>query len=145
MSKFDSSQKIGDIVVRFPKAADIFKEKKIDFCCGGDKPLIDAINEKGLNETEIINSLNTLYEEYAINADAKDWTQAPIEELEKEHIAAGDILKELEKVTSDYLIPDDVCGTFEMTYAKLKEMESDLFQHIHLENNILFPRLRALL
>jgi len=67
-----------------------------------------------------------------------------IRELEEEHTGAGDILKELRKVTDDYAVPDDGCPTFKLTYDKLQEMESDLFQHIHLENNILFPRLFGL-
>lgn len=232
MNKFTSTQKIGEIVATFPKATDIFLEYRIDFCCGGDRPLIEAIEERGLNETDIVNSLNKLYEEFINSSESKDknWKEAPfdelvdqivnkhhaylweelpkisslsttilrvhgehhpelskvhklfhtlkmeleehlnkeetmqypaireylktksktdlekainiIEELEKEHTGAGDILKELRKVTKDYEIPDDVCPTFETTYAKLQELESDLFQHIHLENNILFPRLR---
>lgn len=64
-----------------------------------------------------------------------------IQEIESEHTAAGDILKELRSVTKQYIPPKEVCTTFNLTYQKLKEMESDLFQHIHLENNILFPRL----
>ena len=234
MNKFDSSQKIGEIVTKFPKAADVFKKYKIDFCCGGDRPLIIAIKEKNLNETEILEKLNSLYENYEkhLNSNDKNWPEAPLEELvdhiinkhhaylwaempriselatiilrvhgehhpelskvhklfntikmeleshltkeettqypaireyvkskseedlikaikiikelEEEHTGAGDILKELRVVTNDYAIPADVCGTFELTYVKLQEMESDIFQHIHLENNILFPRLYEL-
>lgn len=234
MEKFNSSQKIGEIVARFPKAGDIFMENRIDFCCGGDRPLMEAIKESGLDEAKILSDLNKLYEEFVNSADSKetDWQSAPIdelvdyilnkhhgylwdelpkisklsttilkvhgahhpelsrvhklfstlkmeleehltkeetlqypaireylktksnndlekaidiiEELEKEHTGAGDILKELRVVTEDYKIPDDVCPTFELTYTKLQELESDLFRHIHLENNILFPRLREL-
>ena len=59
-------------------------------------------------------------------------------------MTGGDILKELRQVTDDYKIPSDVCETFISTYNKLQELESDLFQHIHLENNILFPKLKGL-
>lgn len=59
------------------------------------------------------------------------------EDIIREHEAAGEILAKLRMVTNDYQIPDDVCGTFERTYHLLEEMESDLHQHIHLENNIL--------
>ncbi|MDF2820949.1 MAG: hypothetical protein K0R15_1390 [Clostridiales bacterium] len=65
-------------------------------------------------------------------------TRVVIKELMEEHDAAGDILKELRRITNDYNIPDDVCGTFERTYVKLAEIEKDLHRHIHLENNILF-------
>lgn len=67
-----------------------------------------------------------------------------INQLQDEHTGAGDILKELRKVTNDYKAPSDGCNTYKLTYAKLEEMESDIFQHIHLENNILFPRLSEL-
>jgi len=43
-------------------------------------------------------------------------------------------------VTGGYALPDDACPTFRALYEELERMESDLHQHIHLENNILFPR-----
>ncbi|MBZ9687844.1 iron-sulfur cluster repair di-iron protein [Clostridium estertheticum] len=61
-----------------------------------------------------------------------------IDELEQEHTGAGDIIKELREITDHYNTPKDGCGTFVLTYKKLLELEVDLFQHIHLENNILF-------
>jgi regulator of cell morphogenesis and NO signaling len=64
--------------------------------------------------------------------------------LENEHIGAGNVLKELRKITNDYTVPADACNSYIATYSILQELESDLFQHIHLENNILFPRLIAL-
>lgn len=228
---FTSEQKIGDIVAKFPGAGEIFKAYKIDFCCGGDKSLIEAIMKQGLDETEVLSKLNEQFEVVQAQFAAAEisWVDAPlaelvefiihrhhgylyenlpklsqltsmilkvhgathpelskvfklfhtikmeldehlikeetiqypaireylatgaaadldkaiavIQELEDEHAGAGDILKELRKVTGDYAIPEGVCGTFELTYTKLKELESDLFEHIHLENNILFPRL----
>jgi regulator of cell morphogenesis and NO signaling len=63
-----------------------------------------------------------------------------IRETEEEHEAAGDILKELRSITEDYIVPTDGCATYSKTYKLLQELESDLFQHIHLENNILFRR-----
>ena len=62
-------------------------------------------------------------------------------ELRKEHDGAGDVVKELRKVTDQYNVPAGGCSTYVMTYSKLEDMESNLFQHIHLQNNILFPRL----
>ena len=64
--------------------------------------------------------------------------------MQDEHTGAGNILKELRTITNDYDVPADGCNTYRITYAKLQEMESDLFQHIHLENNILFLRLYEL-
>ena len=234
MNTFNSNQKIGEIVTKFPNAADIFKEYKIDFCCGGDRPLITAINEQGVNEAEILEKINASYEKLQnkLYTNNKNWVEAPFDELvdhivnvhhgylyenlpkiselttkilrvhggnhpelskvhklfhtvkmeleahlieeetiqypaikaylrsnsevdldkainiinqlQDEHTGAGDILKELRKVTNDYKAPSDGCNTYKLTYAKLEEMESDIFQHIHLENNILFPRLYEL-
>jgi len=61
-----------------------------------------------------------------------------IDQLEQEHTGAGDIVKELREITNHYNTPKDGCATFDLTYKKLLELEVDLFQHIHLENNILF-------
>lgn len=57
-----------------------------------------------------------------------------------EHEGAGDLLKELRTVTHHFEAPQDGCTTYNTTYEKLRELEGDLFQHIHLENNILFHR-----
>ena len=64
--------------------------------------------------------------------------QKVMHETEDEHDAAGNLLKELRKITNDFIMPNDGCRTYFVTYKKLEELESDLFQHIHLENNILF-------
>lgn len=61
-------------------------------------------------------------------------------QLEKEHDAAGAILKELRTVTADYQLPSDACGTYRLVYQRLEMMEGHTFMHVHLENNILFPR-----
>ncbi|WP_459477451.1 iron-sulfur cluster repair di-iron protein [Clostridium saccharoperbutylacetonicum] len=234
MNKFDSNQKIGDIVTMFPKAADIFKEYKIDFCCGGDRQLITAIKDQGINEIELLERINYFYEKFKNNLYSEDrnWVEAPLDELvdqivnvhhaylyenlpkiselttkilrvhgekhpelsrvhklfhtlkmeleahlieeetiqypainayltsnseadldkainiinqlQDEHVGAGNILKELREITNDYELPSNACTTYSLTYSKLQEMESDIFQHIHLESNILFPRLYEL-
>jgi regulator of cell morphogenesis and NO signaling len=58
-------------------------------------------------------------------------------EIINEHVAAGDTLSELRTVTKEYAIPEDACRTYQMAYQILEEIEDDLHQHIHLENNIL--------
>lgn len=230
---FEGSHKIGDIVAAFPKAMDVFMEHNIDFCCGGNRPLSEALKEKNIDQDKIIDKLNHLYDKYQEKLnDEIDMRNAPydemidyilrthhtylkhqlpvlqelvdkilqvhgkhhgellnkvhmlfsrlrteldqhlkkeedeifpyirkfqhnptsenlnkaldrIDEIESEHTAAGDILKELRHITAQYKTPPNVCTTFEMTYRKLEEMEADLYKHIHLENNILFPRLRS--
>ncbi|KAA6451966.1 iron-sulfur cluster repair di-iron protein [Bacillus swezeyi] len=229
---FDQSTKTGDIVTRFPRASQLLKEYRIDFCCGGNRPIGEAIKEQKLNEEEILSKINTLYQEtQALNEKETNWNEAPysrlidyviqthhaylydvlpelsgfvtkvyrvhgihhpelgqvhqlfhqlkaelehhliqeeeqifpkiaayeqtnseaslteavqaIDVLEQEHEACGNLLKELRKVTNDYALPEGACTTYTLTYLKLDELETDLFQHIHLENNILFPRLEA--
>lgn len=227
---FDGSTKTGEIVIKLPRASKVLKKYKIDFCCGGNRPIGQAILERNLDETQILNELNQLYNEtqeayqnevdweekgyrelieYIVNIHhsylnqvlpelnqfvtkilrvhgaahpeltrvhrlfstlktdleehliqeeeiifpmIKEYSDNPtperlkeivkaIQTLEQDHAASGQLLKELREVTHDYLIPEGACTTYRVTYLKLDELESDMYEHIHLENNILFPRL----
>ena len=60
--------------------------------------------------------------------------------LQREHEEIGDAIHTIRHLSNDYAIPADVCNTFMVTYQKLKEFEDDLHKHVHLENNILFPK-----
>ena len=60
--------------------------------------------------------------------------------LHREHEEIGDAIHTIRDLSKGYTIPDDVCNTFTVTYRKLKEFEDDLHKHVHLENNILFPK-----
>ncbi|MCL7754133.1 iron-sulfur cluster repair di-iron protein [Polaribacter sp. Z022] len=64
----------------------------------------------------------------------------PIAMMEDEHENAGDIFKEIKKLSNNFTPPEGACNTFKALYSKLEEFEQDLHQHIHLENNILFPK-----
>ena len=64
----------------------------------------------------------------------------PICMMVHEHDTAGRALDEMHTLTGGYVPPSDACNTFRALYAALMELESDLHMHIHLENNILFPR-----
>ena len=66
--------------------------------------------------------------------------QNPINMMEEEHVGAGDIINKITELSNQFTPPDDACNTFRALYAKLEEYQDDLFRHIHLENNILFPR-----
>lgn len=61
-----------------------------------------------------------------------------IKDTEDEHDAAGDILKQMEKLTDDFTAPCDACATYQMVFAKLHGLQKDLFKHIYLENSVLF-------
>lgn len=233
--RYDGREKIGDIVAEFPGASNLFKEARVDFCCGGDRPLLEVIREKGLDEAEMIQRLNDSYEamiRQGANAD-KDWREVPVPdlirhivhahhaylkeelpllsefvtkikrvhgptqgkvltelherfhkmkldleqhliaeeeelfplleqfaaqpeaarneqiikglyELETDHSEVGDTLREMRELTNDYALPPEACRTYQLTFQKLIALEADMFQHIHLENNILFPRIEAL-
>ncbi|MHB1485555.1 MAG: iron-sulfur cluster repair di-iron protein [Saccharofermentanales bacterium] len=230
MNNIDKNQSVGEIVALYPKASEVFKKYKIDFCCGGKKLLIDVIKEQNLNEEEVMNSLNeTLQKADSVSTEIVDFKKmspgslidhivsthhvyvkktlpelselslkilrvhgmnhqvlfrvhkmfsalkaeleqhllkeeellfpliveyefAPseklldrifevIKEIEDEHEAAGDVIKELRLITDDFKVPDDGCTTYDMTFKMFEELEADLFQHIHLENNILFVNL----
>jgi len=64
----------------------------------------------------------------------------PIRQLENEHKSAGDALVEMRRITCNYRLPADACETFKALYDGLQALEADLHEHIHLENNILFPK-----
>lgn len=66
--------------------------------------------------------------------------QNPIRQMELEHEAAGRILAEMRLAGSGYQLPQDACQSFASLYDGLRALEDDLHEHIHLENNILFPR-----
>jgi len=68
----------------------------------------------------------------------------PIKMMEVEHDDAGEALRTISKLTNTYQTPDDACNTFKALYSKLEEFEDNLHQHVHLENNILFPKARKL-
>lgn len=64
----------------------------------------------------------------------------PISMMETEHQSAGDGMSEIRKLTNNYTPPADACTTFKISFKELKEFEEDLHKHVHLENNILFPK-----
>lgn len=68
----------------------------------------------------------------------------PIRVMEREHDTAGDALGELRQLTESYQLPPYACSTVKALYEGLQTLEADLHIHIHLENNILFPRAIAL-
>ena len=68
----------------------------------------------------------------------------PIAMMEREHDSAGGNLRQMRATTKDYAIPGHACITYQSLLNGLRELEQDLHIHIHLENNILFPRAIAL-
>jgi regulator of cell morphogenesis and NO signaling len=66
--------------------------------------------------------------------------QNPIKIMQAEHEEAGILLKLIRDLTQNYTLSTEACATYRLVFEKLQAFENDLFQHIHLENNILFPK-----
>ncbi|MGD9900555.1 MAG: iron-sulfur cluster repair di-iron protein [Calditrichaceae bacterium] len=223
---------IGEITARDFRKADVFKKYGIDFCCGGNKKLSQACDEKGIaveivkmdldkldqSGAESINRYDTWeldfltdyivmnhhaylkkelielppYVEKIANVHGTNHPelleiaahfsqitaelishlpkeeqilfprikqliaikrgqasgsglgmasiQGPVSVMEREHVSAGSSMEEINRLSKGYSVPEDGCNTYKLVYQKLKEFEEDLHQHIHLENNILFPK-----
>jgi regulator of cell morphogenesis and NO signaling len=67
----------------------------------------------------------------------------PVRMMEFEHEEAGNILRKMREVTKDYSLPEGACPSYTALYFGLDALEKDLHQHIHLENNVLFPEAQA--
>ena len=68
----------------------------------------------------------------------------PVRMMMQEHDGAGEALRSLRSVTNEYTLPADACISYRTLYDALRGFEADLHQHIHLENNVLFPRAVAM-
>ena len=66
--------------------------------------------------------------------------QLPMLVMRHEHDAHGQGLQKLAQLTADFSVPEDACNTWRALYAGLVRLKEDLMQHIHLENNVLFPQ-----
>ena len=101
--------------------------------------LLDHLNKE---ESILFPAIKNLV---AANAEpASQSIQETIALMHTEHDHAGDDLKYFRKITDNYTLPADACNSYQYLFEKLKEFEDDLFKHIHLENNILFPKAIAL-
>lgn len=233
-SKYHAMKKdetIGSIVAQDIRAAHVFKQHQIDFCCGGGITLEQACTRKGIGLEQLIDELEAQLQNQAEKVpDFTSWkagflcdyienehhtyvkqslpllieyadrvakvhgethaylitlckmvhalsdeliphltkeenvlfpyvkrlesgvadrpvfgtVQNPIQSMINEHDAAGDLMKALAKLSGQFTPPDYACNTWKAYYHKLQEFEEDLYLHVHLENNILFPKAIAL-
>lgn len=221
---------IGEIVAYDFRAAEIFKNAGIDFCCGGKKSLESACEEKSIDPSVLVMKLKEL-EKVQVNQNQsfKEWelsflidyivnthhkyvlkslpelvfytkkiasvhglshpelievedlferintellqhlkkeeevlfpsikevinSSSPevkatiiseINRMSAEHEFAGGAMDKINDITSNYLVPADGCNTYSVTFKLLKQFEDDLHVHVHLENNILYPKALAL-
>lgn len=68
----------------------------------------------------------------------------PIRMMELEHDRAGDAMHRIRALSGGFTVPEDGCSTYRVAYRELEAFERDLHQHVHLENNLLFPKAVAL-
>src|SRR5674476_1260960 len=66
--------------------------------------------------------------------------QAPINMMEHEHVVVGKKVEQIRTLSNDYALPEDACASYSYLFKTLDEFENDLHIHVHLENNILFPK-----
>ena len=79
-------------------------------------------------------------EHSVLSLPASGYIEAPIAVMEHEHDSAGSLLEQIRERTNNYTPPADACTTYRVAFASLQAFEADLHQHVHMENNILFPR-----
>lgn len=230
--EINQSQIIGELVAQDYRTASVFKKYGIDFCCQGNRTILDACEKKSVDSKLVLNDLEkatqaqneslTDYKSWPIdlladyiekkhhryveektleikpyldkickvhgerhpelleiqkqfNASAGELAahmkkeefilfpfvrkmakakhegldvdtphfgtvQNPVQLMMDEHSTEGDRFRIIEELSHNYIAPSDGCSTYRVTYALLKEFEQDLHLHIHLENNILFPK-----
>lgn len=233
MPELDTSTPVGEWVAEFPQTSRVFQELKIDFCCGGGKPLSEVCEAKGLDPGTIASRLNELIEDTE-QEPTQNWNEStlsdlcnhieathhaflktelprlgqlvnkvanvhggnhpefvelrtvfgelqaelephmmkeeqilfpairqletssskpsfpfgtvanPIRMMEHEHDNAGNALKRIRELLSDYVVPEEACNTWRAMLDGLQTLEADLHQHVHKENNILFPKAQRL-
>jgi regulator of cell morphogenesis and NO signaling len=64
----------------------------------------------------------------------------PISQMRHDHVDHGEVLERVAELTDDFTLPEGACGTWRALYAGAAQLRDDLIEHIHIENNILFPR-----
>ncbi|RXI96474.1 iron-sulfur cluster repair di-iron protein [Anaerobacillus alkaliphilus] len=145
---FTNTTKTGDVVTKFPGASKIFKQYKIDFCCGGDRPIGEVLREKNLNEVEILNTINELYE--ANNqTNEVNWEEAPLTDLvnhivNKYHVYTSEVLAELNAfVTKVYRVHGDSHPHLRDVYQAFNSLKTEMDQHMIDEERDVFPHIVA--
>lgn len=226
----DPRASLADLVIGDPRRSQVLTELGLDFCCNGERPLADAVEQAGLVLSEVaaqldlpaqpqtgaqgdrsqsmlaheivdthhaymweemprltllvnkvvavhgdahpeLAQLRLLYEQMVQELDPHMTSEErvvfpaisrlertgspgvgrgpeslaePIRKLRDEHQLVGELLQEMREITGDYAVPADACTTYTLMLDGLEKMDLDLREHIHKENNILFPKVLAL-
>ncbi|GAB2933077.1 iron-sulfur cluster repair protein YtfE [Hafnia psychrotolerans] len=94
--------------------------------------ILDELSSHMMKEEQILFPM--------IRAGMGSHASGPISVMESEHESAGKILEEIQRLTNNVTPPEGACVTWRALYAGINEFITDLMEHIHLENNLLFPR-----
>ena len=211
---------LSDLAVALPTASKVFQELRLDYCCHGRRPLVEACRDAGLDADDVLarivadgaqgpaidraaqsigelvadivdtyhaalrrelpalvemalrvervhgekascprglaGHLERLQGTLLVHLDREEQLlfpairdglgascHAPVVHLEAEHAEVGAALARTRALTADLVPPAAACTTWRALYLRLRQLESDLFDHVHLENNVLFPRVLA--
>lgn len=77
---------------------------------------------------------------HAISLPIMPFVSKTIRMMESEHLRAGEMMAEMRQITNHYTPPVGACSTYTLVYRELHDFELDLHRHVHIENNILFPK-----
>lgn len=223
-----TEMKVGNLVAKDYRYADVFKKYGIDFCCGGGISIAKACEKNRVDQQALLHDLESITKHPVSSDDANNWeldklidhivdihhryvlenlplihayaekvsrvhgdrhpelneifekfldlktdltahmgkeenvlfpyikslinnpdnavkppfgsVQNPIAMMVEEHDTAGAIMKQIAELSNHYQPPADACTTYQILFKKLEEFEKDLHRHVHLENNILFPK-----
>ena len=211
----NADQSLGTLAVQIPGATAVFRKLKLDFCCGGQQSLQDACVEKGIDASNVVESLRSLahtqelpatpnaselvdhiltrfhevhrqqlpelvrmarrveavHREHPqvphgladhleamegellehmakeeqilfpmLKAGGNPMVVHPIGMMRHEHVSHGAQLEKLAHLTSQHQPPSGACNTWQALYAGTARLTEDLIEHIHTENNLLFPQ-----
>nr|WP_086074413.1 iron-sulfur cluster repair di-iron protein [Paenibacillus camerounensis] len=146
---FSGEDFVRDIVLQFPKAADYFKGQRIDFCCGGAKPLAEAAEEKGLNADQLLGDLQKLVEEHPVLEEDTRWNQASSRELvehivNKHHRYLREELPQIsQNVTKVFRVHGDDSPHLAEVHRLFNLLREDLLKHTAQEEEVEFPKMLA--
>src|SRR5699024_12500055 len=85
-------------------------------------------------------TIKKLYKEESLSGFPFDTIQSPINVMEMEQANAGDGFDRIRELSDNFSVPQDACTSYRLLFDMMQAYEEDLHQHVHLENNILFPK-----
>jgi regulator of cell morphogenesis and NO signaling len=145
-TEFNEQSNVGEIVKKFPQAGDYFKSIKIDFCCGGNRPIVEAIIDRGLEVREVLGKLEELYQQAkSRNQLGVDWDQSTCEEvikliIEKHHQFMNNELPQLSPyVTKVLRVHGEQHPHLEELHSLFQQLKLEMSEHTLKEEIEVFP------